>query len=296
MPEISIVTPSFNQARFIEDCLRSVKEQNYPSIEHIVVDGGSTDATVELLKKYSALPGWEHLRWISEPDQGQSDALNKGFRMARGNLIGWLNADDTYLPGCFEQISRYSHNYATVDIFYGDYAWISENGMITQTRREIMFRKFILFYSRVNFIHSSGALFLKRRIFDDGYFLNDKLHYSMDFEFYLRAAIGGYRFRHIPQVLSLFRWHPECKSSKHLRRQVQEMEQARLCYEPLSKHVSNRKLRQLVLYVLIGAATAMRWSEKAIRGYYFTQFRPRRLRELGVTMHENDGQLRHESQ
>lgn len=294
MPDISIVTPSFNQARFLEECLRSVKEQNYPSIEHIVVDGASTDGTVELLKKYSALPGWEHLRWVSEPDRGQSEALNKGFRMAKGNLIGWLNADDSYLPGCFEQIAEYSRKHETVDVFYGDYAWMSESGVVTQIRREIMFRRFTLFYSHVNFIHSSGALFLRRRIFDAGYFLNEKLHYSMDFEFYLRAAIGGYRFRHIPRVLSLFRWHSECKSNRQVLSQAQEMKQARLCYEPLSKHVSNYKLRKAVLHVLVGTATAIRWGEKAIRGYYFTQFRPRGLRKLGIKTikHETNSQRR----
>jgi glycosyltransferase involved in cell wall biosynthesis len=84
LPKISIVTPSFNQGAFIEDALLSLKQQNYPYVDHIVVDGASTDDTVEILRRYSGRPGWEHLHWISEPDHGQSDALNKGFRMATG--------------------------------------------------------------------------------------------------------------------------------------------------------------------------------------------------------------------
>ncbi len=100
-PRISIVTPSYNQAPFIEEALQSVKDQNYPSLEHIVIDGASTDSTVSILEKYSQTPGWQHLRWVSERDQGQSDALNKGFRMAKGDIIGWLNSDDRYRPFCF---------------------------------------------------------------------------------------------------------------------------------------------------------------------------------------------------
>src|ERR1700756_3819113 len=92
--KISIVTPSFNQASFLKEALESVARQNYPAVEHIVVDGGSTDGSVELLKAYSGRNGWAHLRWISEPDEGQSDALNKGFKMASGEIIGWLNSDD----------------------------------------------------------------------------------------------------------------------------------------------------------------------------------------------------------
>src|ERR1700730_2129145 len=103
MIKISIVSPSYNQAKFLGACLSSVKEENYPYIEHIVVDGGSTDGSVELLREYSSRSGWSHLRWISEPDRGQSDALNKGFRMVTGSIIGWLNSDDIYLPSSFQK-------------------------------------------------------------------------------------------------------------------------------------------------------------------------------------------------
>ncbi len=98
-PKISIVTPSYNSAEFIEDCIQSVLKQNYPNFEHIIIDGGSTDGTVEILKKYP------HLKWISEPDEGQSDALNKGFKKAEGDIIGWLNSDDVYLPGTFNKVA-----------------------------------------------------------------------------------------------------------------------------------------------------------------------------------------------
>src|SRR5260370_40612992 len=92
MLKISIVSPSFNQAKFLENCLLSVKEQNYPNVEHIVVDGGSSDGSVEILRRYSGLPGWSHLRRMSEPDRGQTDALNKGFRIAHGDVTARLHS------------------------------------------------------------------------------------------------------------------------------------------------------------------------------------------------------------
>ena len=98
LPKISIITPSFNQGVFIEDSIRSVQEQNYPNFEHIILDGCSTDGTIEILKKY------DHLIWSSEPDEGQSDAMNKGFNMASGDLIGWLNTDELYMPGAFNHL------------------------------------------------------------------------------------------------------------------------------------------------------------------------------------------------
>src|ERR1700729_2746740 len=125
-PRISIVTPSFNQGPFIEEALRSVKEQNYPAIEDIVVDGASKDGTMEIVKGYAGTPGWEHLRWISEPDDGQTDALNKGFRMANGEIVGWLNSDDRYRPGCFASVVRGFAGQDETDVLYGDYTWMNE--------------------------------------------------------------------------------------------------------------------------------------------------------------------------
>src|SRR5712692_521613 len=120
MLKLSVVTPSYNHADFIEDALQSVKGQNYPSVEHIVVDGASTDETCDILRRYSGRPGWEHLRWISEPDKGQSDAINKGFRMSRGDLVAWLNSDDYLLPGSLQAIAQYAAAHPDVDVVYGD--------------------------------------------------------------------------------------------------------------------------------------------------------------------------------
>jgi glycosyltransferase involved in cell wall biosynthesis len=275
MRKLSIITPSYNQGQFIEDCLLSVKRQNYPGgMEHLVLDGGSTDDTVQILKRYSSQPGWEHLKWISEPDGGQSDALNKGFRMATGDIIGWLNSDDLYAENCLATVARFFDDHGPVDVCYGDYTWIDEKGGILQIRREIEYSHFLLLYNRVCFVQSSAALFVSRRIFDEGNFLDPKYHYAMDYEFYLRLASKGYIFKRIPSILGAFRWHVDSKTCTNASKQCEEIERARELYAPALGRIERPWCRVVVLAALKAVATILRWSEKGMRGHYFQQFRP----------------------
>jgi glycosyltransferase involved in cell wall biosynthesis len=108
--KISIVTPSYNQGNYIKKAIQSVLAQDYPHVEHIILDNCSTDQTLDVLKRY------DHLTWRSEPDNGQSDALNRGFKMARGDIVGWLNADDQYLPGCFQSVIDFLSRHSEIDI------------------------------------------------------------------------------------------------------------------------------------------------------------------------------------
>jgi glycosyltransferase involved in cell wall biosynthesis len=273
LPKISIVTPSYNQAQFLEETLHSVKRQAYPSVEHIVMDGGSSDGSVEILKRYSAQPGWEHLNWISEKDGGQGNALNKGFRIAGGDIIGWLNSDDTYAEGCFEKVAREATATPDIQVFYGDWNWIDESGRVTQVRREISFSHFILFYNRICFLQSSGALFLRRSVFDNGHFLDERYHCATDYEFYLRLAKAGVTFKHLPHILGSFRWHGESKSTRDVQVGLQEFKEIKEKYADLSKWHPNPRIRAASLSSLTALATLMRWSEKMIRGHYFRQFK-----------------------
>lgn len=269
---ISIVTPSFNQGPFIEECLVSVKRQNYQAIEHIVVDGASTDGTVETLRRYALTPGWEHLRWVSEPDRGQSDALNKGFRMATGDIIGWLNSDDRYRPGCIAAVLDAFEKQPEVDVLYGDYTWIDETGRVWQIRREIEFSKFILFYHRVLYIPTTSTFF-RRRIIDDENFIDLRFRYAMDYDFFLRLARRGYRFQHLSRVLADFRWHGGSKSGSQSAKQLEEHNRIAEMYSGFPHMLPEGFARGIAFRFLRTAAAGLRYSEKLVSGYYFTELR-----------------------
>ena len=182
LPKISVVSPSYNQGRFIETCIKSVLQQEFPNFEHIVVDGGSTDETLEILGKY------DHVKWISESDQGMQDALNKGFRMATGEIIGWLNTDDYYLPGCFAKVANYFLSHPETDVLYGDYRWVDQDGRVTQLRREIDFDVFILKYLHVLYIPTT-ATFIHKRVASGRPLINLDYSYAMDYELFLRLPL-----------------------------------------------------------------------------------------------------------
>lgn len=272
MLKISIVTPSFNQARYLEECLISVKSQDHPDLEHIVVDGGSNDGSVEILREYAAKPGWSHLRWVSEPDRGQSDALNKGFQRAQGDVIGWLNSDDFYLENCLKHVEDAFEREPLPDIVYGDYIWINEIKGTYQVRREISFSGFVLFHNHVPFITSSGAFFFARRLIDDGYLLDTSYDYAMDYEYFLRLFRGGYRFWHSPHLIGALRLHDLCKSATRNEDQRRESERARRENLRELGVLPTGRSQGLRLALLRSVAQSRRWGEKAIKGYYFGQF------------------------
>jgi glycosyltransferase involved in cell wall biosynthesis len=274
-PKFSIVTPSFNQRAYIEDALLSVKEQAYLQMEHIVIDGGSTDGTVEVLRDYGSRSGWSHLRWVSEPDGGQSDALNKGFRMASGEIIGWLNSDDRYRSECFRTVADAFKNNSTVDVIYGDYTWIDQHGTFIKVRREIEFNSFVLLYNRVLTVPSPSSFF-RRTIFEAGNFIDIQYNYSMDYEFFLRLAQKGYHFQHLSRVLADFRWQPDSKSSKSFGKQFEERDSIVVQYSPLLRSAPPA-VRPALLGVLRSQAALLYWSQKLFRGYYFGAATPENL-------------------
>src|ERR1035441_10034299 len=135
--KISVITPTRNMGRFLETCILGVLLQNYPNCEHIVVDGDSQDNTRAILKRYP------HIKWVSEPDRGLSDAFNKGIRMATGDIIGSCNADDLYLPGTFHMVNGYFERRPDLDVLYGDYRETDEMGRSLRIRRVTHFSPFV---------------------------------------------------------------------------------------------------------------------------------------------------------
>jgi glycosyltransferase involved in cell wall biosynthesis len=270
-PLISIVTPSYNQARFIGETLTSVHSQDYCNYEHIIIDGMSTDGTIEILHDRSLNNDQSNVFWLSESDSGQSEALNKGFRLAKGEIVGWLNSDDRYQPNCFEHVIRAFRDHPEIDIVYGDYCLINESGKILGVRREIEFNAFILRYHRVLYIPTTTTFF-RRRIFDENNWLDEKLHYAMDFEFFIRLSARGYRFMHLSKILADFRLQPTSKTCTSPDKQQAE-HQIIITSSPLLYNLPSPHLEAIALLFLRSLAGAKRYSEKLLRGYYWDQLR-----------------------
>lgn len=219
LPIVSIVTPSFNQAAFIERTIHSVLSQNYPNLEYIVVDGGSTDGTLEILKKYEG-----RLRWISEKDNGQSNAINKGFRMAKGEILGWLNSDDIYLRGALDRIARHFAAHDETMMVYGEGYIIDEKDRV-KCRFPFTEPKFDLgklIYHGDYILQQST--FFRRGIFDHIGMIDESLHYGMDWDLFIRI---GKRFRvdYIPEFMGCIREHNLAKTSVGGKRRFGELVQ-----------------------------------------------------------------------
>ena len=203
---VSIITPSYNQAQFIEDTLDSVRNQTYDDVEHIVMDGGSDDGTVEILEEYEQYDDYD-LRWVSEPDGGQSDAINRGFERSDGDIVAWLNSDDVYFDvGVLRRVVEYFQRYSE-DIIYGDLAYISKDSTIEAVDVRPPFDATKLPY---RILIGQPATFFRGEVVAEERLRVD-LHFSMDYEYWLRLA-RNYSFRHVEDVLAGFRAYEAQKS------------------------------------------------------------------------------------
>ncbi|MGA9364085.1 MAG: glycosyltransferase [Bacteroidota bacterium] len=207
LPKISIITPSFNQGKFLEETILSVLNQNYPNLEYIIVDGGSTDNSVQIIRKYE-----KHLAyWVSEKDRGQSHAVNKGLAKATGEIIGWLNSDDTYLPGTLTRIIEAFQRYPEFEVVYGDQVLTDQNGNWLRIKHELPYNYHRLCYHSYQ---SQPATFLKRSVIEKVGGLEEKLYYSMDYEFFLRIG-RECLVRHVRHLFAAYRLHSLGKSASH---------------------------------------------------------------------------------
>ena len=264
--KISIVTPSFNQGCYLPDTLNSIRMQHDANVEHLVIDGGSTDETVSLLQACTG-PQWQHLRWVSEHDGGCTQGLNKGIRLATGDVIAWLNSDDRYRPECFEAVRKAFEQNPEADVLYGDFAFMDADGSHLRIRREIEFSPLVLFYHRICSVPSTSTFF-RRRIFDEGNFFDESLQFGMDYEFFVRLANKGYHFKHIHSLLADFRLHPTSKTRQTARLQLAETRATMRLHSPVARRISNPALRSICLAFMQLAARLSRYSQKLFRGYY----------------------------
>jgi glycosyltransferase involved in cell wall biosynthesis len=214
LPKISIVTPSYNQAEFLERTILSMLNQNYPNLEYIIIDGKSTDDSTKVIKKYEKFLTF----WVSEEDEGQSHAINKGLSRAKGEIVAYLNSDDIYLPGALEKVADFFKNNPKIDIVYGDYYIINEYDEIIKKKKEINFDYTMGCFIGFGLIIGQPATFIKRRVIEKVGYLNENLHFNMDAEYWFRCAQKGIRFKHIRHFLSGFRWHKESKTTASTHR------------------------------------------------------------------------------
>jgi len=203
-PLVSIITPSYNQAHFLGDTLRSVIEQDYPHVEYLVVDGGSTDGSLDIIKKYAGKLDW----WISEPDQGQADAINKGLARAQGEIVAWLNSDDLYRPGAISAAVAALQQHLDAGMVYADLDSIDRTGRVFNT---IHYRQFSLLDLLSFEIIGQPTVFMRRAVFQQAGPLDTQYRYLLDHQLWLRMlqlAPAVY----VPQVWAAARHHAHAKN------------------------------------------------------------------------------------
>ncbi len=211
-PMVSIVTPSYNQAQFVEETIRSVLLQGYPNIEYIIIDGGSTDGTVDIIRRYEDRLAY----WISEPDEGQSDAINKGWKNSSGDILAWINSDDTYCPETIRVVAEIFRENDDIVLVSGAGNTIDIFGKtVSFATRSPDINPYTML-KHCGGVPSQPSVFFRKRVLDEVGFLNSELHYVMDWEFWIR--IGLYyrpeQLRITNTVLSNYREWPETKTNK----------------------------------------------------------------------------------
>lgn len=209
-PKISIVTPSFNQGQFLERTILSVINQNYPNLEYIIIDGGSTDGSVDIIKKYE-----RHLTyWISEKDSGQSEAINKGIKLATGEFITWLNSDDIIFKGALLEVANAIGNNKLINWLAGNIIWISTDDKIIKCRKGEKWNAMLPRIGELNIYGPSS--FIKREILLQIGLLNIDLHYMMDTDLWWRLYKAGYKFYRLSKYIWGYRLHKNAKMSSHM--------------------------------------------------------------------------------
>jgi glycosyltransferase involved in cell wall biosynthesis len=205
-PLVSIITPSYNQAAFLEKTMRSVLEQDYPAIEYMVVDGGSRDDSVNIIKKYSGQLTW----WVSEKDSGQAEAINKGLARSKGEFVAWLNSDDYLMPGAVASAVKALQANPDSSFVYGNVRVVAPDQTILNqlTYKDWQLKDLMAFH-----IIGQPAVFMRRSVLEKTGFLDLSYHFLLDHQLWIRlASIGALTY--VPQLWASAHYHEDCKNLK----------------------------------------------------------------------------------
>lgn len=253
MLKISIVTPSFNQVRFVEDTIRSVVEQDYVHVEYLVIDGGSTDGSRDVIARYGDRLSY----WVSERDHGQSHAINKGLALATGDILAYLNSDDVYLPHALARVAAHFEAHPETDILTGGFHVIDDQGatLYTVTYGHCVPSELRQGVNRIG----QHSVFWRRRVYEKLGGFDESLHYSMDFDYWLRA-LPECTFQHIPAIVAGYRVYPEAKTFAYLGRQLSET-------DAIAARKGTRVVRSLQLFY-VWRLRIRKWVSMARAGYF----------------------------
>jgi len=269
MYKISIITPSYNQGAFLEATIQSVLSQNYPGLEYIVIDGGSTDNSVDIIKKYERYLTY----WVSEKDNGQTEAINKGLRRATGEIVAWINSDDVYTPKTFDAVVHYFETHADVAMVFGDAHIVDHDGHFLFHKKALPFDRLMGICIGCGLLVTQPAVFWRRTVFDAIGYLDESFDYNMDGEFWSRVA-ARYRIEHIPQLFALQRYHDQAKTvvnfgkrqARHKHEMLLEQQRSYACH-PLSRLLPYPLFRYVApLY------RVKRFIQRLIHGHYFSGY------------------------
>lgn len=203
--KLSIITPSLNQAQFLEQTILSVLEQNYEPLEYIVIDGGSTDGSVDVIRRYE-----NHLTyWVSEKDEGQPDAINKGLKRATGDVVAYINSDDLYMPGAFAAVARYFREHTDCEWLCGDTIFFRDGDEETSLV-EANVPKSAAHCLSWAYKAPQPGMFWKRALLESGF--DNRWRYCFDHELYVRLLLAGHKCEHLPVTVASYRLHPSSKT------------------------------------------------------------------------------------
>lgn len=277
-PLVSVLTPSFQQGRFLPDCLQSVARQTYPRLEHVVFDGGSTDGSLEVLARAG-----ESVRWTSEPDGGQADAVNKAYAASAGEIVGWLNSDDGYFAtDTVSQVVAAFERHPDAAVVYGDTAVVDETGLIVRHARARWSMHGTL--PLISPISQPSTFFRRSALGPDELPLRADLLRRLDYELWLRLRSRGARFVHLPAVLAVDRDHALRKVRGADDLFVAETEGLIREYGPILRQPSLARAKSF-FWRLFGVGAVLTWEKQEPAFPWRVDSRRRRLRRQLAMLH-----------